>query len=161
MTPFFLCVETVPSISLGISVFSLSLKIHTQDLLGGVVSCAIHGGWAACSPDPSTHYPIGSQASLISAEDMGLWPDSPGYSLPEWALPVTILSSGGTVPKGRHETCFCLARGEWWDQDSTGKLRRRRCTPGSPSPPCSPVLGPLCPYCPGKEGKNVPDEGKG
>ena len=71
MSPLHLCVETVSSISLGAQ-SSLSVsRVLTQGLLGGGISCTVDGGWLAWSPGPSAHFPIGSQASLIRAEDNG------------------------------------------------------------------------------------------
>lgn len=57
MTPFFLCVETVPSISLGISVFSLSLSKYiprTRWEEWWAVQYMVGGRHAAQTPQPTT-----------------------------------------------------------------------------------------------------------
>lgn len=127
MSPLCLCVGTVSSISPGTAVLPLFLsRVLSPGLLWGRVSCTVDGGQAVCSPGPAAHFPIGSQASLmVRGRQRGLWPESPEDPWSVWAPPV-VCSSEGAVPRGRCRTSLCLALGERWGQDSTGRLWCRK-----------------------------------
>lgn len=143
---------------MGASVPSLS-KVLTQGLPGRRVSCEVGGRQVACSPGPSTHFPIRSQASLMRAED------SRGVcGLEVWGI---LCLHGHSLLLSSAQRTQSLKEGVGLSSAwllETGGVRTARESCDSPTVAVCPLLGPVigqatpvldppCPCYPGQDGK--------